>query len=111
MKIRKGLLAAATAATVSISGMTVPAFAEEPADNNTSSSKLGSSAGVGGSSTPKGENGEAEANSFLDEVTELSSNDEGKLDPKLITAWIGVFSAIITALGALFTFIDKNFKK
>ena len=105
MKIRKGLLAAATAATVSISGMTVPAFAEEPADNNTSSFKPGSST--------KDDNGEGkEGSSFEDfgaKVKAGSSDKDGNWDPKKISAWIGVFTALLTAVGALIKFLDKNF--
>ena len=106
MKIRKGLLAAATAATVSISGMTVPAFAQEPANTDSSANA--------GSSAREGENGENKDSSsikdFGDKLVGMSSNDDGELDPNAIKLWIGVFTAFITALGALFTFIDKNFK-
>ena len=104
MKIRKGLLAAAPAATVSISGMTAPAFAEEPADTD------GSAVSV---SSTKDDNGEGkEGSSFEDfgaKVKAGSSDKDGNWDPKKISAWIGVFTALLTAVGALITFLDKNF--
>lgn len=111
MKIRKGLLAAATAATVSIAGMSAPAFAEEKeASSNVS---LGSSSnkaekGKGNGETADGE--EEEKQSFGEFIKENSSDKDGNWDPKQITAWIAVFTAIIGALGTVITFIDKNFK-
>lgn len=103
MKIRKGLLAAATAATVSISGMTAPAFADEtvPREGTSNSS----------STATEGENGE-EQSSIKDVpgfIKENSSDKDGNWDPKKISAWISVFTALLTAVGALITFLDKNF--
>lgn len=112
MKIRKGLLAAATAATVSISGMTAPAFAQDDtnagAPSSTGSTVNGSSAGE--RANTEGENGEEQSSGkdipgFIKE----NSSEGGEWSPKKISAWIGVFTALLTAVGALIKFLDKNF--
>ncbi|MCQ4622262.1 hypothetical protein [Corynebacterium sp. CCUG 70398] len=101
MKIRKGLLAAATAATVSISGMTVPAFAQDDTNAVAPSSTTGRAAGSSDEANALGEVGE--------KIKAGSSDKDGNWDPKKISAWIGVFTALLTAVGALITFLDKNF--
>lgn len=91
MKIRKSLVAAATALTVVTAGVSAPAFAQ-------------SSANFGSSQTPttpapaEGDNGDNK-----NETTDGSSDAK----PDEIKNWIGVFTAVISALGALFAFVTK----
>lgn len=109
MKIRKSILAAATAATVSVSGVVAaPAFAADPApkdDTNVTAE---------GKDKPKGEetdedNTEQEK-SFGQKLKDNSSDSDGQWDPKQITAWIAVFTAVLGLIGSVLTFAQKNFK-
>lgn len=103
MKIRKGLLAAATTATVSISGVVAaPAFAAGDITPNSSTGAVQTQAQDGQ------ENG-TEEQSFGDKLKEGSSDDEGNWDPKKITLWIRAFSAILGLIGSVITFAQKNF--
>ena len=95
MKIRKSILAAATAATVSVSGVVAaPAFATEPApkdDTNVTAE---------GKDKPKDDESEqpkdgdetdqdnGKKKSFGEKLKENSSDEDGQWDPKAITAWI-----------------------
>lgn len=107
MKLRKGLLAAATAATVSFSGVVAaPAFAEENATDTTKTSDQ-----KDGDKPAEEQTSSDKAKKFGEDLKALSSDKDGNLDPKAIIAWIGVFTAIISALGSLFTFVDKYIKK
>ena len=129
MKIRKSILAAATAATVSVSGVVAaPAFAaDEPAkdenvtaeDNNNGEGKDGES--EGNEDEGKGKEDESEDNeddnqdegkkkSFGDKLKANSSDKDGDWDPKAITAWISVFTAVLGLVGSVVTFAQKNFK-
>ena len=130
MKIRKGLLAAATAAAVSVSGVVAaPAFAADENtgnDTNTTTPKNNEGNttpgtgegnegenGDGNTDTGKGgssNKGDKEKSSASDTIKEMFYNDKGKLDPKLITAWIAVFTAILGLIGNVITFAQKNFK-
>ncbi|MDK8795419.1 hypothetical protein QP968_06790 [Corynebacterium sp. MSK041] len=121
MKIRKSLLAAATAAVVSVSGVVAaPAFAEENAGTNqtagtnqpggdTPSKDENKGSGQGSSNKDESEN-ENEKSSASDFMKELFYNEKGQLDPKLITAWIAVFTAILGLIANVITFAQKNFK-
>ncbi|WIM68943.1 hypothetical protein QP027_06085 [Corynebacterium breve] len=91
MKIRKSLVAAATALTVVTAGVSAPAFAEE-----TNTLAPAASASLSSADTP--EDGAQEDDA---EATDASS------DPDDIKNWIGVFTAVISALGALFAFVTK----
>ncbi|MCQ4618703.1 hypothetical protein KBX19_04010 [Corynebacterium sp. CCUG 71335] len=102
MKIRKGLLAAATAATVSISGMTAPAFAA-------SSDKPATAVEATDDTTTEGNEEGSSFKKFGEDLKAGSSDKDGNWDPKKISAWIGVFTALLTAVGALIKFLDKNF--
>ena len=113
MKIRKSILAAATAATVSVSGVVAaPAFAaDEPANdkivtaednNNESEDKK--------DEDKKDEDKKDEDKSFGAKLKANSSDDNGDWDPKAITAWISVFTAVLGLVGSVVTFAQKNFK-
>lgn len=96
MKIRKGLLAAATAATVSFSGVVAaPAFAAPETDTTVSANE-----------TDKEKRSAKEIGA---ELKALSSDKDGQLDPKAIVAWIAAFSAVLGLIGQVITFAQKNF--
>lgn len=99
MKIRKGLLAAATAATVSFSGVVAaPAFAAEDKPTVENTNENG------------GNNDTAEEEPTFGEKLKANSSDkDGNWDPKLIISWIGVFTAVLSAIGTVLTFVQKNF--
>ncbi|MFS0395960.1 hypothetical protein ACL1A3_09255 [Corynebacterium striatum] len=95
---RKALVAAAAAATISFGGAGAAMAQDTPvadtqlelvaaADNNKTDDK-----------TDKGDEGEKESS-----TEGLSSN----LEAKDVKDWIGVFTAVISALGALFAFASK----
>ncbi|KAA8745030.1 hypothetical protein F4V54_01155 [Corynebacterium tuscaniense] len=113
MKIRKSLLAAATAAVVSVSGVVAaPAFAEEtPTTTTTPAPNPDKGSGNGSSKkddeTDKGQ--DKDKKSFLESFKELSSDKDGNWDPKAITAWIAVFTAVLGLLANVITFVQKNF--
>lgn len=155
MQIRKGLLAAATAATVSISGIAaVPAFAadEKPAPTTTTKTEAPKEEPKKETAAPKTETkpttDQAEENrkkelelkereltlkeqeqerknaqkaeedrirkeGTFQEKSSLFAKDaftkDGQPDPAKITAWIGVFTAILGAIGTLIAFVQKNF--
>lgn len=83
---RKALVAGAAAVALSFAGTSVAAADEQTPTLFSSSS----------SSSDEGENKTEEGNG-------LSSQD-----PKDISAWISVFTAVIGALGALFSFASKH---
>lgn len=119
MKIRKSILAAATAATVSVSGVVAaPAFAAEPApkDDTNVTAEGKDKPKDDKSEQPKDDEGKddetdqdnGKKKSFGEKLKENSS-DDGQWDPKAITAWIGVFTAVLGLIGSVFTFAQKNF--
>ena len=120
MKIRKSILAAATAATVSVSGVVAaPAFAaDEPAkdENVTTEDNNKESEGKDEGKDKKDEGNEDEnqdegkKKSFGDKLKANSSDKDGDWDPKAITAWISVFTAVLGLIGSVVTFAQKNFK-
>ena len=105
MKIRKGILAAATAAAVSVSGVVAaPAFADTT--NGTATTQ-----GTGKNNddnTDNGKNNDDEL-SFGEKLKANSSDKDGNWDPKAITAWIGVITAVLGLVGTVITFAQKNF--
>lgn len=119
MKIRKSILAAATAATVSVSGVVAaPAFAaDEPAkdenvtteDNNKNESEGKKDEGKK-DEDKKDQDKKDEDKSFGAKLKANSSDDNGDWDPKAITAWISVFTAVLGLVGSVITFAQKNFK-
>ena len=102
MKIRKGLLAAATAAAVSFSGaVAAPAFAETTnTGTGTTNTNTTDTTDNGGKEKPK--------KSFGETMKENSSDKDGNWDPKAITAWISVFTAILGLIGTVITFSQKH---
>ena len=97
---RKALVAGAAAVALSFAGTSVAA-ANEVSTTETSQAPGGSS--VSGSS--KG----VDPTNPDDEVKPTNPDDENKgaSDAKEISAWISVFTAVIGALGALFSFATK----
>lgn len=83
---RKAIVAGATALAVTFAGTSV-AVAEDETPAVSSSSETSTT------STPVNDKEDAGSSS----------------DPKDITAWISVFTAVIGALGTLFTFANKHF--
>lgn len=100
---RKALVAGATALSVAFAGTTVA-----NAEDTTGSSGINNV--VNEQSTPSdkgdaaGKNGESKTDNSKKEDTRTSKE---KADD--IKAWIGVFTAAISALGALFAFANKYF--
>ena len=88
---RKALVAGATAVAVAFAGTSV-ATAEETKTGGSSVSDL-----FGGSSFSDSKND-----------TNDDPKKDGSSDPKEISAWISVFTAVIGALGALFSCASKN---
>ena len=117
MKIRKSLLAAATAAVVSVSGVVAaPAFAEETTTTTTPAPEAPGKDNKGsdnGSSTNNGgetdKDQDKDKKSFFESFKELSSDKDGNWDPKAITAWIAVFTAVLGLVANIITFAQKNF--
>lgn len=108
---RKALVAAATAATVSLSGVTV-ATAEPTNDDpavvdNATNEDAGKDAPESESDDNKDKDKDKESSSSND--SEGSSISDMK--PSEIRDWIAVFTAIIGALGTVFAFYNKNFAK
>lgn len=111
---RKALVAAATAATVSLSGVTV-ATAETANDNTAAVNEPTNDA-------PKSEGEDNnkkddKKDDKKDEESSSSSSDDSEgssisdMKPSEIRDWIAVFTAIIGALGTVFAFYNKNFAK
>lgn len=96
---RKAIVAGATALAVTFAGTSV-AMAQDETPAVSSSSETSTE-----TSTPVKD----------DDVNGDKNNDDKKedegssSDPKDITAWISVFTAVIGALGTLFTFANKHF--
>lgn len=95
---RKAIVAGATALAVTFAGTSV-AVAEDDSPAVSSPSETPTS------STPVADDDVNDDNNNDDEKEEEGSSS----DPKAITAWISVFTAVIGALGTLFTFANKHF--
>lgn len=95
---RKALVAGATAVAVSFAGTTV-ATAEETALENTAAAATTPPA-ADTSNDPKANEGSSNNG---------EGSSEGEVGPDDIIAWIGVFTAVIGALGTLFGFLNKYF--
>lgn len=123
---RKALVAAATAATVSLSGVSV-ASAEDTAEDTavvTNESADSESNTDNNKETDNSEsendnketdNSESENDNKKEEESSSSSSDDSEgssitdMKPSEIRDWIAVFTAIIGALGTVFAFYQKNF--
>ncbi|WP_296134423.1 hypothetical protein ACKFRM_08510 [Corynebacterium sp. YSMAA1_1_D6] len=104
---RKAIVAAATAATVAFGGVSV-ASAETTTPATTTATETNTPA-----TTPAKEtNTPAPTTPNKKKDESSSSSDEGSssdMSPKEIRDWIAVFTAIIGALGTVFTFVNKYF--
>ena len=123
---RKALVAAATAATVSLSGVSV-ASAEDTAEDTavvTNESADSESNTDNNKETDNSEsendnketdNSESENDNKKEEESSSSSSDDSEgssitdMKPSEIRDWIAVFTAIIGAPGTVFAFYQKNF--
>lgn len=123
---RKALVAAATAATVSLSGVSV-ASAEDTAEDTAVVTNESADSESNTDNNKETDNSESENdnketdnsesendNKKEEESSSSSSNDsEGSsitdMSPREIRDWIAVFTAIIGALGTVFAFYQKNF--
>ncbi|PMC69138.1 hypothetical protein [Corynebacterium aurimucosum] len=107
---RKALVAAATAATVSLSGVSVASAEDtavvtnESADSETTTDN-----------NKETDNSESENDKEKEEESSSSSSNDSEgssitdMKPSEIRDWIAVFTAIIGALGTVFAFYQKNF--
>lgn len=128
MKIRKGLLAAATATSVALTG--VVAAPANAADDKTPTPTVVNADGKSAAEL----NAEAELMRAAqkaarveriskglesDDFKERSSarteqaftDDYGRPDPGKITAWIALFTTVLGAIGTLINFVNKNIKR
>lgn len=92
MRIRQSLVAAATVATVSISGVSVPAMAEQ---KDAEIIRDAFSSGRAANITDEDSSSKAAGK----QARAMSSDSEGNFDPAAIMAWIALFTAILGALG------------
>src|SRR5699024_1644120 len=90
---RKALVAGAAAVALSFAGTSVATA--EPATN------------TGGSSVSDVFGGSSFSGSKNDTNPDNPPKKDGSSDPKEISAWISVFTAVIGALGALYSFASK----
>ncbi|MCZ9293152.1 hypothetical protein [Corynebacterium meitnerae] len=113
MKIRKSLLAAATAAAVSVSGVVAaPAFA---ADENTGTDNTVTAPENKDEKKPeltdkekrKENSSKAARDMFYDYNKDTK---EYYISPSKITAWIAVITSVLGLIGKVINFGQKNFK-
>lgn len=93
---RKALVAAAAAATISFGGA-----GAAMAQNAVQSEQVAATTTPSSTKAP-------EANKPSSGLSSSDSNSKDKADS--IKNWIGVFTAVISALGALFAFVNKYMK-
>ncbi|MTD91424.1 MULTISPECIES: hypothetical protein [Corynebacterium] len=124
---RKALVAAATAATVSLSGVSV-ASAEDTAEDTavvtnesadsettTDNNKETDNSESTTDNNKETDNSESENDKEKEEESSSSSSNDSEgssitdMKPSEIRDWIAVFTAIIGALGTVFAFYQKNF--
>jgi len=135
MKIRKGLLAAATATTVALTGVVAaPAYAA-PETGNTSTNKTEDQKRIEElekkvksfedkekAAADKAARDQAEKerrkqireNGSFEERSSLAKEDaflnpDGTVSIAKITGWIGLFTTILGAITTLINFVQKNF--
>ncbi|WP_278755454.1 hypothetical protein [Corynebacterium stationis] len=112
---RKALVAGAAAVALSFAGTSAAVAAEEitpseaPAPGEV---QTPGEPGEPGDNDGQDNNGNGGSSSKDDEKNEGEDKDEdnglSSQDPKDISAWISVFTAVIGALGALFAFASKH---
>ncbi|SDR99829.1 hypothetical protein [Corynebacterium timonense] len=100
MKLRKGFLAAAAAASIATAGVVAPAHADEgttpPATSTTPTT-------TPPATTPSKEPGSSDGFGSSADFQNLNSKEKADT----ITKWLGVATAVISVLGALFGFVAK----
>lgn len=104
MKIRKGILAAATAATVSLTGVVAaPAYAQDAVVNE--DIKTDSK----GDALPEGSSGKQVSQTTADMFYTKEKDGRYVISAAKIVSWIGVFTSALAAIGTAITFVQKNF--
>lgn len=122
MKFNRRFVGIATACALATSALVTPAAgaAETTPETKQSSistgselsSKLGSSLDAGAqlssgdTGKSAGDTDTTEENSSSSKVADLFRDEDGKVDPSKITAWIGVITAVVGALAALASHLD-----
>lgn len=120
MKFNRRFVGIATACALATSALVAPAAgaAETTPETKQSSistgselsSKLGSSVDTGVAvdthGTTAGDTDTTEENSSSSKVADLFRDEDGKVDPSKITAWIGVITAVVGALATLASHLD-----
>ena len=101
-KISKSLIAVATAFAVSTAGVTVATAAEDEVNTTVENTTVDASQN-------EDENAGNDNNDTAPAEETGSADLSSDMDPDDIRDWIGVFTAVIGALSALFTFVDRNF--
>lgn len=108
MKLRKSLAAVATALAVATAGTTVAVAQEKSsfssnstpaANNNAAEEKKDEAVNDQGSGDDKGKQTDKESSENGSSIKDAKAED--------IKSWISVFTAVITALGTLFAFVQK----
>lgn len=122
MKFNRRFVGIATACALATSALVTPAAgaAETTPETKQSSistgselsSKLGSSVDTG-VAVAEGDTGKSagdtdttEENSSSSKIGDLFRDEDGKVDPSKITAWIGVITAVVGALATLASHLD-----
>ena len=122
MKFNRRFVGIATACALATSALVAPAAgaAETTPETKQSSistgsklsSKLGSSLDAGAqlssgdTGKSAGDTDTTEENSSSSKVADLFRDEDGKVDPSKITAWIGVITAVVGALATLASHLD-----
>ncbi|MGV0417480.1 hypothetical protein ACUY3J_00735 [Corynebacterium segmentosum] len=96
---RKALVAGATALSVTFAGTAVATAAEVPTTLSSSSEK--------GAATQPYANGKGTGDANEDAKKKPQTEKTSQEKAKEVQEWIGVFTAVIGALGTLFTFANK----
>ena len=116
MKFNRRFVGIATACALATSALVAPAAgaAETAPETKQSSistgselsSKLGSSVDTGVAVDTAGDTDTTEENSSSSKIGDLFRDEDGKVDPSKITAWIGVITAVVGALATLASRLD-----
>ncbi|STC70562.1 hypothetical protein [Corynebacterium pilosum] len=108
MKLRKSLAAVATALAVATAGTTA-AVAQEGSSLSSSNVPTSPDDKTAADQENGGEEGNENNSAKKETDTENTGNGSSIKDasPDDIKAWISVFTAVVTALGTLFAFVQK----
>ena len=108
---RKALVAAATTAAVSLSGVTVAnAETAAPTTTTTKTPAPTTTKTPAPTETPAPKDKDSSSSSSSDD-SDSKGSSISDMKPSEIRDWIAVFTAIIGALGTVFAFYNKNFAK